>query len=127
MLLLLALACVVKPYGPPVGVPVVSPPPSVEAAGVVVEPLLSRLDRLLAVTDEVDRRDRLVELRDLLVGLAGVDGKAQARVRRYAERILAVEERVQPFDMAESPMELASGVEPVIEVEVAEPPPAAGP
>ena len=120
---MLALACVIKPYGPPVGA---LPPtlPVVEPAPLPIEPLLSRLDKLLSATDEVDRRDRLVELRDLLVGLGSVDGKAQVRVLRYAERVLVVEERMRPFDMAESPMELAIDLEPVIEVEIGETPPA---
>ncbi len=121
MLVLFALACVIKPYGPPVGVPVLTPA-VVDVAPPPVEPFLSRLDTLLATTDEVDRRDRLVELRDLLVGLAGIDSKSQVRVLRYAERVLAVEERMRPFDMAESPMELAIDLAPVIEVEVGEPP-----
>ncbi len=121
MIALLLFACTVRPYGAPVVAPVVEPVAPV--VGVSVEPLLARIDALLAASDEVDRRDRLVELRDLVVAAQAMEGRAQGRVLRYAERVVVVEERAQPFAVAEMPMELGAGFEPVVEVgvEVADP------
>lgn len=110
----LLLACTVRPYGPVVAPPV--DPPVVST--VSVEPLLQRIDKLLVGAQEVDRRDRLVELRDLVVAAQAMEGRAQASVLRYAERALVVEERAQPLDVAELPMEMAAGFEPVVEVAV---------
>ena len=122
MLFLLLVACGVMPYHrPPVPVPV---PPTPEGAPPIaaIGPALAHLDKLLGTTEDVDRRDRLVELRDLLVGVQLADPKVQERVVRYAERVLAVEDRSQPFGFAESPMEMATTLDAVVEEAVPEPP-----
>jgi hypothetical protein len=105
MLLLALSGC---PLFHPAEVPVeVEPPVEAVEAPVGIPALLARTDALLASVEEVDRRDRLVELRDLLSAAAvgGVD--MRARVALYAERVLAIEERAQPAAIAESPMEIA--------------------
>ncbi len=122
MLFLLLVACGVMPYHrPPIPTPV---PPTPQGAPPIasIGPALAHLDTLLGTTEDVDRRDRLVELRDLLVGVQLADPKVQERVVRYAERVLAVEERSQPFGFAESPMEMASTLDAVVEEAVPEPP-----
>lgn len=122
MLFLLLVACGVMPYHRPL--PPVPGPAVPEGAPPIasIGPALLHVDTLLASTDDVDRRDRLVELRDLLVGVQLADPKVQERVVRYAERVLAVEDRARPFGFAESPMEMATTFEAVKEEAVAEAP-----
>jgi hypothetical protein len=52
-----------------------------------------RLAALLAETNDADRRDRLVALRELLYAMRGQDPASQAKVRTYVEAALAIEER----------------------------------
>lgn len=123
MLPLLLIACGVLPYHRPpapltVGEPAVAAAPEPIPS---IAPMLERVDRRLAATDSVDARDRLVELRDLLVSVQLADPKVQERVLRYAERALVIEDRAQPFSLAESPMLMASTLEAVVETVAVEP------
>ena len=123
MLPLLFIACGVLPYHrPPAPLPLVEPAAvAATVPALSIGPTLEHVDRLLASTDTVDGRDRLVELRDLLVGVQLADPQVQQRVVRYAERVLAIEVRSQPLGLAESPMAMASTIEAVVETIAVEP------
>ncbi len=118
--LLLLVACAVVPYQKPLVVSPVPPEP-VATLSVDLAPLLKRVDSALASTTETDTRDRLVELRELLLSVQVGSPAAQEAVLRYAGRVLAIEERSRPFTMAESPMEMASAFDTVTEEVVPEP------
>ncbi len=90
--MLLLAACTVMPYHRPPDTSLLVAPPAA-APAVDVSGLLGRLDALLAATSSVDVRDRLVELRELVLGAASGDPALRARVLQYAERALAIEER----------------------------------
>ena len=117
MLLIWLLACTVHPYTRPVEPPVA---PAAGAGGgassnASITAALAHADRLLALTDDVDRRDRLVELHDLLLGVQLAEPRVQDRVARYAERELAIEERSAPIQVVENAMEMATSLEAVQE------------
>lgn len=118
--MLLLAACTVMPYHrPPETSPLAAPP---AAAPVDVSGLLGRLDALLAATSSVDVRDRLVELRELVLGAASGDPALRARVLQYAERALAIEERSSEQTIP-APEGVIDPVEaPVVEEELVEEP-----
>ncbi len=128
MWMLLLVACGVVPYGGIRPVPPVAVPTEVAAPSTA---LLAEIDRLLGSADEVDRRDRLVELRDLALGADRMEPTARARVLRYVARAIAIEARAVPSTIGEPVMEMAEGLggvteTPIEEEEVgeSEPPPA---
>ncbi len=63
--------------------------------------LVASIDALLAVADEVDRRDRLVELRDLALAADALDPAIRGRVLAYVERVLAIEGRAASVAVVE--------------------------
>ena len=73
--MLLLAACTVMPYHRPPDTSLLVAPPAA-APAVDVSGLLGRLDALLAATSSVDVRDRLVELRELVLGAASGDAFA---------------------------------------------------
>ena len=107
LLLLLAACTGVRLGGPDVvKSPVLVSGPA-ESVGLLLPSLISRIDSLLATVDEIDRRDRLVELRDLASAAWTLDPAARRRVASYVERVVGIEERSRPVPLAESPIELA--------------------
>lgn len=127
--LLLLVSCTVVRFGAP---EVENAPggvvPVAEASGVSTAGLVLRIEALLATTEDVDRRDRLVELLDLATASSKLDASARRRVATYVERVILVEERTSPVAIAESPMQVAESVVIVTEeplgVESPETPPA---
>ena len=96
MILTLALACLTPAsVQPPVTDPTVPPTEAVSFAR-----LEERVDVMLAVETDTDRRDRLNEARELMLGLRGRDPVAQRRVYQYLEHVLAIEERARPDSIA---------------------------
>lgn len=121
MLALLLAACTVMPYHrPPVTVVPPLPPPAV--AAVDVSALLDRIDGLLALTTSVDVRDRLVELRELVLSAASGDPALRSRVLQYAERALTIEERSSEQVIPEAIEEAESSIGAVIEEELIDSP-----
>lgn len=111
-LLLVLFGCGVVRYGGPAVVPApVEPSESTTNAGGTGLPVLIRaVDNLLESTDEVDQRDRLIELRDLLASAGQAEPAIRRRIAAYAERVLYVEARGRPEEFAESPMEIEAAV-----------------
>jgi hypothetical protein len=120
---LLLAACTLMPYHRPSDT-TLAPPPAQPAAlaAVDVSTVLARVDTLLASADSVDERDRLVELRELVLGAAAGEPTLRARVLRYVERVVSIEERsavqaIEPVEMA-----MATDFGAVVEAELEEPP-----
>lgn len=91
--------------------PVVAPPtavPAPDAGGSSIAAALARVDALLATVDEIDRRDRLVELRDLVAAAQTSEPAARRTITDYANRVLAIEERASPVGLEESPVDSAA-------------------
>jgi hypothetical protein len=87
-----------------------SAPVPVDAAPELAAAMV-RVDALLAGVEGVDPRDRLVELRDLVVLAQSADPALRARLAGYVSRTLAIEERASPAVFAENPMEMADGMQ----------------
>ncbi len=119
MLPLLFAACSVLPYHRPPDTTLPPPPPLPAASAAVdVSGLLSRLDSLLAVADTVDSRDRLVELRELILGAASGDPGLRAAVMRYGDRVLSIEERSRVQVIEQPGLDRPVAPAPVVEEEV---------
>jgi hypothetical protein len=94
--LIFALACLAPAaVQPPATDPTVPPADPVSFAR-----LEERVDAMLAVETDTDRRDRLGEARELMLDLRGRDPVAQRRVYQYLEHLLAIEERARPGAIA---------------------------
>ncbi len=129
MLLWLAFACTIVPYGGGSPAPVAPDPVALAATGTATGTVVASIDALLAVADEVDRRDRLVELRDLALAADTLDPSIRGRVLAYVERVLAIEARAASVAVVEpiaAPGDVGGG--PLITEEIiAELPPVAPP
>lgn len=102
--LLLLAACLVVPYRGDVGVsPVGKGPEPVSFAR-----LEERVDVILAETTDADRRDRLLESRELMVAMRAQDPLAQRRVYAYLDKVIAIEERAKAVVIA-----APNGTEPI--------------
>lgn len=97
----LAVACTIVPYGGGTPAPVAPDPVAISAPGTATGELVANIDALLAVADEVDRRDRLVELRDLALAADALDPAIRGRVLSYVERVLAIEGRAASVAVVE--------------------------
>ena len=98
MWLLLALACTDRLHVPPSPLPAgVS---ATAEAAVDFSSLEHRVSAMLAESQDVDQRDRLAELRDLMADMRTRDPSAQRRVFVYVKRALAIEERTRPERIA---------------------------
>lgn len=115
--MLLLAACGVVPYGAGRHVP---PAPVVAEEASPSTSVLADIERILGTVDEVDRRDRLVELRDLVLGAERLEPAARARVIRYASRVVAIEARALPSATSEPVMEMAGDLGAVIEAPIEE-------
>lgn len=93
MLFWLAFGCTIVPYGGGKPAPVAPDPVAITATGTATGAIVASIDALLSVADEVDRRDRLVELRDLALAADTLDPSIRGRVLAYVERVLAIEAR----------------------------------
>ncbi len=97
----LAVACTIVPYGGGAPAPVAPDPVAISAPTTATGQLVASIDALLAVADEVDRRDRLVELRDLALAADALDPAIRGRVLAYVERVLAIEGRAASVAVVE--------------------------
>ncbi len=84
--------------------PVVAPVPTGEAAlaapaAVNYGELEQRVDVMLGETEDADKRDRLVQLRELMYAMRGQDPTAQAKVYRYITAAVTIEERSRVIQM----------------------------
>jgi hypothetical protein len=123
---LLLVACTVMPYRRPPDTALTGPTPVATAAEAGagtqdVSGLLSRVDALLALAEHVDERDRLVELRELVLGAGTGDLATRTRVMRYVERVVSIEERGVAQSIAEPPLADTVARVTLVEEEVLEP------
>lgn len=114
-LLFLASCTVVRFGAPDVAHPPGAAASPAEVGGVSLAGLVLRIEALLALTEDVDRRDRLVELLDLATAASKLDPMARRRVATFVERTVVIEERTSPIALAESPMQVSESVSIVIE------------
>lgn len=97
-------------------------------APVSFAPLEQRVNVLLGETQDADRRDRLMEARELMQGMRSKDPAAQRQVYAYLDRVLAIEERARATAIPVAPLDAPLDEEPlVIEGPPAAPPPAPDP
>ena len=112
MWLLLALACTGRVHVPPSTAPagtVVPADPAVDFSS-----LEHRVSAMLADSQDVDQRDRLAELRDLMADMRTRDPSSQRRVFVHVKRTLAIEERTRTERIA--PESFAPLQEEILEV-----------
>lgn len=100
-MLWLVLACTIVPYRGGSPAPVAPDPVALADAGAATGQLVANIDALLATTDDVDRRDRLVELRDLALAADALDPAIRGRVLSYVARAIAIEGRAAPVSVEE--------------------------
>jgi hypothetical protein len=112
MWLLFALACTGFVHAPPSTAPAGAVAP-VDAA-VDFSSLEHRVSTLLATSQDVDQRDRLAELRDLMADMRTRDPASQRRVFVYVKRAVAIEERARPETI--TPEDFAPLTEEILEV-----------
>jgi len=119
----LAVACTIVPYRGGGPAPVAPDPVALGDAGSATGKLVANIDALLATTDDVDRRDRLVELRDLALAADALDPAIRGRVLSYVARAVAIEERAAPVSV-EEPLATpgAGGAPTIVEESIAEAP-----
>ncbi len=84
-------ACLIVPYRGDVG----SSPAVKGTEPVSFARLEERVDLLLGETTDADRRDRLLEDRELMVAMRAQDPLAQRRVYAYLDKVISIEERAR--------------------------------
>jgi hypothetical protein len=85
----------------PVDPPPCTPVEVVETVPLELGPLDSRVVVLLSETQDLDQRERLAELQELIRAANKLSSENRIIIARYVDRVLAIEERSRPMDLAE--------------------------